>query len=525
MCHVPTVGFTSKRRRPIVLVGLFCVLILGCEKGTDSDSSSEVEPDDVVVEFSDDFSDDFSAGSEPGVTSETETMMTQDDSAFEIASESKIADTEDDSTTESTGEAEMTGEDGDEDGDDDGDDDGAAQEPAVKRATSASDPTDVVLGSAELFAGIPGDGDLKHEQIQVWLDDPANHASLPVKLPLGMAAAGAAVKGVEANPITRAKIELGRQLYFDTRLSSDNTISCASCHHPDDGFARKTQFGEGIQGQTGDRNSPVSFNRIVSDLQFWDGRAASLEEQAKGPIENPIEMGNTHANAVATVKGIDGYTMQFDKIFPQEGITIDTIAKAIATFERAVVTGPAPYDYLELVRNLENQLDEEELEELEEDDPELYLQYKMAKDQIADLPESVVRGRELFFSEKANCTACHAGANFSDEQYHNLGVGMEVDDPNLGRFKITGEEKDKGAFKTPTVRNISMTAPYMHDGSQQTLMEVVDWYDKGGHANPHLSDKIKKLALTDQEKQDLVAFMEQGLYGPFASMETERLPN
>ena len=469
-----------RHHRFAVAVTLLCLLV-GCQPAADSDSASDVEADDVVVEFADDT----------------------------------------DTTEDATGAAE------EDEGSADDDDNAAGQAPADggEASASATSNADVVLGSAELFAGIPGDGELTTDQIRTWLDNPANHETLPVKLPLGLAAGVAAVKGVDENPITRAKIELGRQLYFDTRLSADNTISCASCHHPEDGFARKTQFGEGVSGQTGDRNSPVSFNRIVSDLQFWDGRAASLEEQAMGPMENPIEMGNTHDVAVQTVKDIEGYQIQFAKIFPEEGVTIDTVAQAIATFERAIVSGPAPYDYLELVTNLEKQLDEEEIEELEDDDPELYAQYQLAKDIVTDLPEAIVRGRDLFFSEKANCTACHAGANFADEQYHNIGVGMDADEPDLGRFKVTGEEKDKGAFKTPTVRNVSMTAPYMHDGSQKTLMEVVEWYDKGGHANPNLSDKIRKLGLTDQEKQDLVSFMEQGLLGPFPPMEMARLPN
>ncbi len=188
------------------------------------------------------------------------------------------------------------------------------------------------------------------------------------------------------------------------------------------------------------------------------------------------------------------------------------------------MTGPAPYDYLEMVRNIENQLDEEEIEYLEEDDPELFQQYTMAKQQVETMSESAIRGRDLFFSEKANCTACHAGANFSDEQYHNLGVGMEADEPDLGRFVVTGDDKDQGAFKTPTCRNLAMTGPYMHDGSQKTLEEVVEWYDKGGHPNPHLSDKMKVLNLTPQEKQDLVAFLKEGLEGTFPTMEEGRLP-
>ena len=173
----------------------------------------------------------------------------------------------------------------------------------------------VMLGSPELTAGIPGDGPLKMNEIEKWLSDPANHETLDIELPLGLAAGISQVQGLDKNPLTRAKIELGRQLYFDPRLSVDVTVSCASCHHPDEGFARHTQFGVGVRGQTGGRNSPVSYNRILSGPQFWDGRAPSLEAQAIGPIANPIEMGNTHEACVECLKGVPGYKLQFDKIF------------------------------------------------------------------------------------------------------------------------------------------------------------------------------------------------------------------
>ncbi len=385
-------------------------------------------------------------------------------------------------------------------------------------------PAVVTLGTDELTAGVPGKGPLTTEQLEAWIDDPANHQELLISLPMGLDAAASNIRGLDENPMTRAKVELGRQLYFDTRLSADNTVSCASCHHPDEGFARHATFGEGIQGQKGNRNSPVSYNRIISGPQFWDGRAESLEEQAKGPIENPIEMGNTHQDAVKAVAGIEGYQVQFAKVFPRDGITIDNIAKAIAAFERALVTNPAPYDYLDFKRRVDSQMDEEEMADMEEEDPEFFERYKAASAVVETMSASAIRGSELFFSEKSNCTACHAGANFSDEQYHNLGVGMDAEEPDLGRFKVTGLDADRGAFKTPTLRNVALSAPYMHDGSQATLEEVVEWYDKGGHPNPYLSDKMKKLGLTETEKADLVAFMKEGLTGEFPRVEPGRLP-
>ncbi|MBA2115828.1 cytochrome-c peroxidase [Bremerella alba] len=380
----------------------------------------------------------------------------------------------------------------------------------------------VILGDSALTAGIPGEGPLKLEEINQWLAEPKNHQPLGVELPFGLNAAAGQITGLDVNPMTRAKIELGRQLYFDPRLSSDDSISCASCHHPDFGWAFESQFGIGVDGQEGNRNSPVSFNRILSGPQFWDGRAATLEEQAVGPIANPIEMANTHELAVDRLKKIPGYKVQFDKIF-DDGVNIDNVGQALATFERAIVTGPAPYDYYEVVRSFEKQFPADELEYLEEDDPELFAKYAEAQKNAAGMSESARRGREIFFSEKGNCTACHAGANFTDELYHNLGVGMDAEEPDLGRHAVTKQDKDRGAFKTPTIRNITQTAPYMHDGSQATLEEVVEWYAKGGHPNPHLSDKMKKLNLTQQDKKDLVNFM-KACTGDFPKIEPGRLP-
>jgi cytochrome c peroxidase len=389
-------------------------------------------------------------------------------------------------------------------------------------ADTQSDPPAsnvVLLGSGDLLDGIPGEGPLTVEEIKQWLADEKNHEVLSVQLPLGLDKAQLQIKGLEANPLTRAKIELGRQLYFDKRLSSDGTVACADCHHPDDGYARHTQFGVGIGGQQGGRNSPVSYNRILSELQFWDGRAASLEDQAVGPIANPIEMGNTHETCIGVLNGIAGYQLQFDKIFGE--LTIETVGQALASFERCLVTGPSPYDYYNEVLPYEGA----DVEEMKEEDPDLYATYLAAKEASEGDPmsESAKRGRALFFSEKASCSACHVGANLTDENYHNIGVSIDAEEPDEGRFAVTGDEKDRGAFKTPTIRNVALTAPYMHDGSQQTLEEVVEHYAKGGTPNPHLSDKMKKLDLTDQDKQDLVAFM-QSCTGSFPSVQGGRLP-
>ena len=375
----------------------------------------------------------------------------------------------------------------------------------------------VALGDPSLTSGVPGTGPITLEQIEGWLADEKNFRQIDPILPLGLSQGAGQITGLDANPLTRAKIELGRQLYFDPRLSADNTISCASCHDPSMGYSAHTPTGVGIRGQAGGRNSPVSFNRILSGAQFWDGRADSLEAQAVGPIANPIEMGFTHEGVVKRLGGMPVYRRQFEAVFGE--LTIDRVGQAIAAFERVLVTAPAPFDFGEQLRPF-TAMDPEDIAE----DEELAARFAAAKKAAADHPmsEAANRGRDLFFG-KANCTACHVGANLADEKYHNLGIGMQKENPDLGRFVVTKDPKDTGAFKTPTVRNVALTAPYMHDGSVATLEEVVEWYDRGGHPNPHLSDKMKPLNLTPQDKADLVDFL-KACTGPTPTVEVSRLP-
>ncbi|MDZ4848183.1 MAG: cytochrome c peroxidase [Pirellulaceae bacterium] len=384
----------------------------------------------------------------------------------------------------------------------------------------------VILGSPDLTQGIKGGAKLTNAEITAYLSDPKNHVPLSVALPYGLDAGKDAIYIPQDNPMTRAKIELGRQLYFDKRLSSDSTVSCADCHHPNHGYGFNTQFGVGVGGQTGNRNSPVSFNRILSKAQFWDGRAASLEAQAVGPMANAIEMGNTHDAVVKFVASNQGYQIQFEKIF-NAAPNINNVGRALATFERTLVTGPSPFDFYDPVRKLNDAFADEiaDLKTLEKEDPSLFAKYTNAKaaSDANPMNESAKRGLTLFFNVKSNCAACHVGVNFTDELYHNLGVGMDKPMPDLGRFEHTKVDKDRGAFKTPTLRNIAASGPYMHDGSQKTLEEVVEWYAKGGHPNPTLSDKIKKLELTAQDKTDLVEFM-KALTGAFPEVEMEHLP-
>lgn len=293
-----------------------------------------------------------------------------------------------------------------------------------------------------------------------------------LKMPLGLQEDAAYIP--PDNPLTAAKINLGKQLYFDKRLSADGTVACATCHAPDKGFSDGRPTSTGIKGQVGGRNAPVTINRLFSQEQFWDGRSPSLEDQALGPVQNPIEMGHTLQGMVATLDKLEGYREQFKKVFGTP-VTKDGVGKAIASFERTLLCGNSAFDRF------------------------------AAGDQKA-LTLSAKRGL-ILFREKANCETCHTGFNFTDESYHNLGVGMDKPKPDLGRFNVTKKESDTGAFKTPTLRNITASAPYLHDGSAKTLEDVIDFYDKGGTKNPHLSKEIKPLHLTAQEKGDLVAFL------------------
>lgn len=361
-----------------------------------------------------------------------------------------------------------------------------------------------------------GNETLSIDEIQAFLDNPDHHEPVLPIVPLGLD------QNIQDyipsdNPLTIAKVELGRQLYFDGRLSRDGTISCATCHDPAKGFSDGQPVSTGINGQKGTRNAPTVFNRVYGKSQFWDGRAASLEEQALGPIQNPIEMGFTLEEVVERLKGIEGYRIQFEKIFG--GVSADAIAKAIASFERVILVGNSPYDYYQEAQRFAN-LSPEDLEAA----PELKAQKERAEKAAAEHPmsEAAIRGLKLFFG-KAQCSLCHVGPNLTDELFWNIGVGVDKENPDLGRYEVTKEEKDKGAFKTPTVRNVTMNAPYMHDGSQATLMEVIEHYNKGGTPNPWLSDRMKPLNLTDQEKQDLLEFL-KALEGEVPKIPLPRLP-
>ena len=299
--------------------------------------------------------------------------------------------------------------------------------------------------------------------------------------PLGLPALPVAAD----NPPTAETLALGKKLYFDTRLSADATIACASCHDPNKGFTDNRKTSLGFKQQTGNRSAPTVLNAAYSPRQFWDGRAASLEDQAAGPIANPIEMNLPHEACVAKLNADPEYRALFAKAFGEGSIQMIHIQKAIATFERTVLTGNSPFD-----------------------------RYQYGNDKSA-LSEAAIRGLGLFMDrDRANCAACHTvgahSALFTDGLVHNIGAGMnaegELTDP--GRFAETKNEADRGAFKTPTLRTIAQTAPYLHDGSVKSLRAVVDFYVGGGSSTPHLDKQIRPLALTGRDREDLVAFLE-----------------
>lgn len=322
--------------------------------------------------------------------------------------------------------------------------------------------------------------------IAAWV---TNSLAAPPEKPMVVAAVGApdsAVMSLKAkyrrpttipfpkdNPYTAAKVDLGKKLYFDTRLSAANALACASCHDPafEWGDGRPKGVGHGMK-QLG-RRSPTIVNVAYGEIFMWDGRMASLEEQALAPITTDVEMNLPIDQLVERLKSIAEYGPLFQAAFPTEGISPGTIAKAIATYERTVVSGRAPFD---------TWIDGNE----------------------KAISDSAKNGFVLF-NTKANCSACHSGWNFTDDSFHDIGLADE--DIGRGEF-FPNVMKMQHAFKTPGLREIARRAPYMHDGSIATLNAVVDHYAQGGIDRPSRSDDMKPLKLADQEKMDLVSFLD-----------------
>jgi cytochrome c peroxidase len=317
-------------------------------------------------------------------------------------------------------------------------------------------------------------------------DRAAWEAENPIR-PLPDAPLGVAGDLADLEPrVTPAKVRLGRWLFYDTRLSADGTVSCASCHEPQAGFSEREPVSTGVGGREGDRKAPPVLNAAfpIFPVWFWDGRATSLASQAKGPMENPVEMAMTHVGIERVVRSIRGYARYFVEAFGDDRIDIDRIAEAIAAYEATRMSGNSAFDRWDA------------------GDPKA-------------LDERQQQGLRLFLG-KAACNQCHLGPNLSDTRFHNLGVGWRPPPPGAdpasgfadpGRARVTGRREDIGAFKTPTLRDVSRRAPYMHDGSVKTLREVVLLYDRGGVPNPWLSPDVKPLHLSASEVDALVAFL------------------
>ena len=279
----------------------------------------------------------------------------------------------------------------------------------------------------------------------------------------------------EENPLTAARVALGRRLFFDPRLSADLTVRCASCHRPDHAFADTVARSSGAYGRIGRRNAPTVLNIAYGRAFFWDGRVSSLEEQVLQPIENPEEMGLQLGQLLGRLRADRSYTRAFRGAFGnvREAITRQTVARALASYLRTLRSGDSPADRF------------------------------LAGD--ASALSSEARAGLILFTGKARCSTCHSGATFSDGEFHDTGVGWGSSD--VGRAGITGDERDRGLFRTPTLREVARTAPYMHDGSLRTLEEVVAFYDRGARANPNLDQQVQPLGLSDAERLALVEFL------------------
>jgi cytochrome c peroxidase len=303
---------------------------------------------------------------------------------------------------------------------------------------------------------------------------------IEIKAPLGLPP----VPIPPDNPPTAETVALGRRLYYDSILSIDKTVSCASCHSPEYGFADPKPVSEGVAKKTGTRHSPPVLNSAYFTSQFWDGRAPSLEKQAEGPVQNPVEMANTLATVEQRLNADPSYREEFAKAWGPRPITYELVEKSIASFERTVICGNSPFD-----------------------------RWKYGHDKNA-VNDSVKRGFVVFTSKKkGNCAACHTVGDkyalFTDNGFHNVGIGVDMGNfTDVGLFAVSHKEADKGKFKTPSLRNLAQTAPYMSDGSLKNLKEVIDFYIGAGNSNPNLDREIHVLDfLSGQERADLQAFL------------------
>jgi len=346
---------------------------------------------------------------------------------------------------------------------------------------------------------------------------PPNPEADPLAQPKSLQQVGVPIEATRTaipadNPQTPEKVSLGQKLFFERRLSADDTVSCSTCHHPELAFTDRKPLSVGIKGRVGQRNAPTILNAFYNKTQFWDGRVNTLEEQAANPIVNAFEMGHPNLDAaVAQIARVEEYQQAFQRVFgrPPNG---PDLLRAVASYERTQLSFDSPFDHF------------------------------IAGDKNA-IDASAKRGWELF-NTQARCNKCHALTDtqrdvtvFTDNDFHNIGIGIirhnvvalarqaeqliksgdtaavdraaiQTDMSALGRFLITKKEKDIASFKTPDIRNVLVTGPYFHDGSQETLWDVIDHYNKSdGLQNTYLDEDIQPLALTETDIDDLVAFL------------------
>ncbi len=281
------------------------------------------------------------------------------------------------------------------------------------------------------------------------------------------------------NRLTPERIELGKMLFWDTRLSGDGNMSCASCHNPLYGWSDGLPTARGSKSRVLDRASPVVTNSAYNAVQMWDGRKRTLEEQAMGPMEATVEMNMDIGRLFKWLKSNRGYRQAFERAYPGEGINQSTLSRAIASYERTIISNNSPFD-------------------------------RWVKGEAKAMSEQQVRGFEIFLDQdRGNCAVCHSAPNFVDNGFHNLGLASYGNEnPDMGRFTQLPLPRMKGAFKTPTLRDISLSAPYFHDGSAATLMDVMQTYADRGYVEGNISPEIERINLSEQDMHDLVAFMQ-----------------
>jgi cytochrome c peroxidase len=302
-----------------------------------------------------------------------------------------------------------------------------------------------------------------------------------------------AVEHPSDNKPSVERIALGKKLFFEPRMSGDGNMSCATCHNPAMGWSDGLPTARGVKSSVLARSSPTIFNTAFNGIQTWDGRKKSLEDQAMGPMEANVEMNMDLSKLFQWLNGSEGYKAMFAKAYPGSAIDATTVSKALAAYERTVVSKNSPFD-------------------------------RWVKGDARAMTAQQVDGFKLY-NGKAHCVACHSGSNFTDNGFHNVGLAsFGTSEPDLGRYTIKPVKAMKGAFKTPTMREVARTAPYFHDGSAKTLMEVVEFYDKGGAVTSNLSPNMKPLGLTKAEKESLVVFM-QALSSPFLKVSVPELPS